>query len=160
MQNHYFYEKQKFTQTWVWIILLVSFTLPVIIPFLSSEDVKFFNDNSKSVLALGFFFLFFFYLLELRVSVNEEGIHYQFFPIHFKKYTIKFDEIEEFKAVSYSPLKDYRGWGIKHGFSGTAYNVKGSKGVRIHLKNKSRHILFGSQENEAFEEALKKFIKP
>ena len=74
--------------------------------------------------------------------------------------TFKFDEIEEFKAVSYSPLKDYRGWGIKHGFSGTAYNVKGSKGVRIHLKNKSRHILFGSQKNEAFEVALKKFIKP
>jgi len=159
MQNHYFYEKQKFTQTWVWIILLVSFTLPVIIPFLSSEDVKFLNDNSKSVLALGFFFLFFFYLLELRVSVNEEGIHYQFFPIHLKSYTIKFNEMEDFQAVRYSPLKDYGGWGIRYRFKGTAYNVKGNKGVKINLKNKNRHILFGSQKTEVFVQALDKFMK-
>ena len=155
-----FYERQKFTQAWVWIVIIASFLLPVIIPFLSSEDVKLFNNDSKIVLGLGFLFSLFFYLLELRVTINKEGIHYQFFPIHLKSYTIKFNEMEDFKAVRYSPLKDYGGWGIRYRFKGTAYNVKGNKGVRINLKNKNRHILFGSQKTEAFVQALDKFMKP
>ena len=140
--------------------MIASFLLPVIIPFLSSEDVKFLNDDSKSILGLGLLLSFFFYLLELRVSISEEGVHYQFFPIHLKIYTIKFDEIEDFKAVTYSPLKDYGGWGIRHRFKGKAYNVKGNKGVKINLKNKNRHILFGSQKNDSFVQALNKFMKP
>ena len=155
-----FYERQKFTQAWVWIVIIASFLLPVIIPFLSSEDVKLLNNDSKIVLALGFLFSLFFYLLELRVTINKEGINYQFFPIHLKSYTIKFNEMEDFKAVCYSPLKDYGGWGIRYRFKGTAYNVKGNKGVKINLKNKNRHILFGSQKTEAFVQTLDKFMKP
>ena len=78
-----FYEKQKFTQLWVWIILVASFILPCLIPVLSNEDIQFLNDDSRIVLLLGLVFCLLFYLLELRISVTSKGIHYQFFPMHF-----------------------------------------------------------------------------
>ena len=64
------------------------------------------------------------------------------------------DEIESFKAMEYSPLKEYGGWGIRYGFKGKAYNVSGNKGVKIFLKNGS-NIMFGSQKHQELAKALK-----
>jgi hypothetical protein len=100
-----------------------------------------------------------FYFLELRVCVNQKGINYQFFPFHLKSYVVKYDEIESYLAVTYSPILDYGGWGIRYGFKKKAYNVKGSHGVRINLKT-GKHILFGSQNKIEFVQALEKFMKP
>ena len=88
-------------------MLIASFLLPCLIPLLTDDDINFLNDDSNVVLVLGLFFCLFFYLLELRVSVNEEGIHHQFFPLHLKSHTIKYDEIERVEAVTYSPIIDY-----------------------------------------------------
>ena len=91
---------------------------------------------------------------ELRIKVNEDGLHYQFSPFHLKFHTIKMDEIESFKAMEYSPLKEYGGWGIRYGFKGKAYNVSGNKGVKVFLRNGS-NIMFGSQNHKELAKALK-----
>ena len=142
-----FEEKQKFTQWWLWVILL---SFPII-------SVGPFDDNEINVyyVLIGLAIPLLFYLFELRIKVNNDGLHYQFFPFHLKFYTIKMDEIESFKAMEYSPLKEYGGWGIKYGFKGKAYNVSGNKGVKIFLKN-GANIMFGSQKHKELEKALKK----
>jgi hypothetical protein len=99
-----------------------------------------------------------FFLLQLRIKVSEEGLHYQFFPFHFKSHTIKLEDIEKFKAMEYSPLKEYGGWGIKYGFKGKAYNVSGNKGVKIFLNN-GTNIMFGSQKHLELAKALKQVRK-
>ena len=68
-------------------------------------------------------------------------MHYQFFPFHFKSHTIRIKDINSFKAMKYSPLKEYGGWGIRFGFKGKAYNVSGNKGVKLFLTN-GKNILF------------------
>jgi len=68
------------------------------------------------------------------------------------------DEIESFKAMEYSPLKEYGGWGIKYGFKGKAYNVSGNLGVKVHLTN-GRNILFGSQKHNELAKVLKSIRK-
>jgi len=159
MQDKEFSEKQQFTQLWLWCLLIASFLLPCLIPVLSNDDVKFLNNDSRIVLILGLVFCLFFYLLELRVFVNSQGIHYQFFPLHLKSYIIKYDEIERVEAVTYSPIMDYGGWGIRFRYKAKAYNVKGKEGVKVYLKN-GRHILFGSQRNTSFANAIIGFMKP
>ena len=158
MKTNFFVEQQKFTQLWLWCLLIASFLLPCLIPLLTDDDVDFLNDDSKVVLVLGLFFCLFFYLLELRVSVNQEGIHYQFFPLHLKSNTIKYDEIERVEAITYSPIMDYGGWGIRFRYKAKAYNVKGNEGVKVYLKT-GRHILFGSQKSSVFESEIKRFMK-
>ena len=145
-----FEEKQKFNQWWLWVILL-SFPIVSVGPF---------DDNEINVyyVLIGLAIPLLFYLFELRIKVNANGLHYQFFPFHLKFHTIKMDKIESFKAMEYSPLKEYGGWGIKYGFKGKAYNVSGNKGVKVHLSNK-RNILFGSQKYKELEKALKQIKK-
>ena len=144
--KYLFEENQKFTQWWLWVILL-SFPIMSVGPFDENEI------NGYHVL-IGLAIPLLFYLIELRIKVNEDGLHYQFFPFHIKSHTIKLEDIEKFKATEYSPLKEYGGWGIKYGFKGKAYNVSGNKGVKILLKNGS-NIMFGSQKYKELEKALK-----
>jgi hypothetical protein len=145
-----FEEKQKFNQWWLWVILLV-FPLLSIMPF-NGDGINY------NYVLIGIAIPLMFYFFELRTFVTKEGLHYQFFPFHFKKHLIKLDEIEKIEALQYSPLGDYGGWGIRYGFKGKAYNVSGNKGVKVHLTNE-RNILFGSQKHNELARALKKIKK-
>ena len=58
-----------------------------------------------------------------------------------------FDYIHEAHAITYSPLKDYGGWGIRYGRKGKAYNVSGNKGVMLSMKD-GKAIMIGSQNNK------------
>ena len=148
--NYLFEENQKFTQWWLWVILL-SFPIISFGPF---------DENAINInyVLIGFFIPFLFYLFELRLKVSAEGLHFQFFPFHLKSHIIKFEDIDKFKAMQYSPLKEYGGWGIKYGFKGKAYNVSGNKGVKIFLKNET-NIMFGSQKHSELAKALKQVQK-
>jgi hypothetical protein len=141
-----FEEKQKFNQWWLWVILL-SFPIISVGPF---DD----NEINLYYVLIGIVIPLLFYLLELRIKINKDGFHFQFFPFHLKFHLIKMDEIESFKAMQYSPLKEYGGWGIKYGFKGKAYNVSGNKGVKVFLKN-GANIMFGSQKHKELAKALK-----
>jgi hypothetical protein len=145
-----FEEKQKFNQWWLWAILLI-FPLLSVIPF---------DDNGLNIyyVIIGISIPLIFYLFELRTFVTSEGLSFQFFPFHLKKHLVKIEDIEKCKAMEYSPLKEYGGWGIRYGFKGKAYNVSGNLGVKVHLKN-GRNIMFGSQRHNEFAKALKKIKK-
>ena len=144
--KYLFEENQKFTQWWLWVILL-SFPIISFGPF---------DENAINInyVLIGFFIPFLFYLFELRIKVSAEGLHFQFFPFHFKSHIIKLEDIDNCKAMQYSPLKEYGGWGIKYGFKGKAYNVSGNKGVKIFLNN-GTNIMFGSQKHSELAKALK-----
>ena len=145
--NYLFEENQKFNQWWLWSFLII---IPILslMPF-DDEGIKSYN------IIIGFTIPILFYLFELRVKISNQGIHYQFFPIHFKKHLLRIDEIEKIEALQYKPISDYGGWGIRYGFKGKAYNVSGNKGVKIYLSN-GRNILFGSQRYQDLEKALRK----
>ena len=131
--------------------MLLVFPLLSIIPF----DGDGINYN---YVLIGIAIPLMFYFFELRTFVTKEGLHYQFFPFHFKKYLIRLDEIEKIEALQYKPLGDYGGWGIRYGFKGKAYNVSGNKGVKFYLTN-GRNILFGSQKYKDLEKVLKRIKK-
>ena len=143
--KYLFEENQKFTQWWLWIILLY---FPTSALFIHNDPINYIYVLIGCAIPLVF------YLFELRVKVDQNGLHYQFFPLHFKSYTIIFDEIEKIEAVEYKPISEYGGWGIKYGFKGKAYNTSGKLGVKIHLKN-GTNILFGSQKHKALAKVLK-----
>jgi hypothetical protein len=148
--KYLFEENQKFTQWWLWVILL-SFPIMSFGPF---DE----NEININYVLIGFMLPLIFYLFELRIKVSNKGLYYQFFPFHFKSYTIDIEDIESIKAMEYSPLKEYGGWGIKYGFKGKAYNVSGNKGVKIFLKN-GLNIMFGSQKHKDLAKALKSVRK-
>lgn len=62
MKTNFFKEQQKFTQLWLWCLLIASFLLPCLTPLLTDNDIDFLNDDSKVVLVLGLFFCFFLFV--------------------------------------------------------------------------------------------------
>ena len=150
-----FEEKQRFTQWWLWLILLAACVIPFI-PVMMGLDSK--TDQWLSLLAMSillFLIVGLLFLLQLKTKLDDEGIHYQFIPFHFKLKTILWQDIKSAEVRKYEPLKEYGGWGIK-GFSkkNRAFNVKGNMGLQLVLKTGDK-ILFGTQK----EEELKDFLK-
>lgn len=150
-----FEEKQRFTQWWLWLILLAACIIPYI-PIMMGLDSK--TEQWLGLLAMSillFFVVGLLFLIQLKTSADEQGIHYQFFPFHLKEKTILWLDIKSAEVRKYEPLKEYGGWGIK-GYSkkNRAYNVKGNMGLQLILKDGNK-ILFGTQKADELSTFLK-----
>ena len=160
-----FSETQYFRQKWLWVIIIF---FPAFSLYGIYEQIIMGNPIGEKPISddgliwftilIGVGLPILFYNIRLKTRVDDEGLHYQFFPIHMKERTIRFVDIESFKARKYSPLKEFGGWGIRYGFEGKAYNVSGEEGLQLILKN-NRKILFGSQKAKQMEKAMRKASK-
>jgi hypothetical protein len=115
-------------------------------------------DGGLAVIAtvmmiIGVFTLWLYYFMRLETEVRSDGLYVRFFPFHLKPQRIGFDELAKCEAVTYRPLIEYGGWGIRYGLSGKAYNVRGKRGVRLEF-TKGGKLLIGSQDPEALAKAL------
>lgn len=142
-----FSEKQKFTQWWIWLILLGIGILPLIgiykqlylgEPF----GDKPLSDNGLIVFTVFIFaFIAFFWVMQLRTDINQQEVKMYFFP--FLKKTIKWSEVKSAQIVNYGFVG---GWGIRLWTKyGTVYNIKGKMGLALELKN-NKKILIGTQK--------------
>lgn len=75
-------------------------------------------------------------------------------PRPVRKRFIDVADIQEAAVRTYSPLKEYGGWGIK-GWSrrNMAYNMSGDRGVQLVLSD-GRRVMIGSQRPEELAQAL------
>lgn len=144
-----FHEEQRFRQPWVWALILGVAALQWwgwIQQILLGRP---YGDNPGPDWLVWLLWAFigiglplFFALLRLEVEVREDGVWLRFFPL--TRRLIRFDEIEHCEAVDYQPVRKYGGWGLRGLGSDRAYNVSGSQGVRLHLRN-GDVVLIGSQ---------------
>ena len=146
-------EMQVFRQWWLWVIILVSTTILLYV------IIGQINEGNLSLVIvfciLGVGFPLFMYKLQLKTEVTEKGIHIRFFPFHWKWIFFKFDDIELTYAITYNPLMDYGGWGIRYGFKdrGKAYNVSGNQGVLIKFK-RGKDVLIGSSNHDKLSQII------
>jgi len=135
-----FEEKQYFDQPWL-RGLLIAFVLFDAVAYKHGLVVPF-----GALLALTF-------IANLETQVTEEGIRFRFFPFMSWR-EIPLNDIQELYIRQYRPIVEYGGWGIRWGFGGRAYNVKGKEGLQIVLKNGSS-VLIGTQDAASLAKTLK-----
>ena len=148
-----FKETQRFTQWWLWLILLFSW---------GSMSYSWFTDSPKDlvgtivllVLMIGLPVLFL--QMRLKTRINEEGIYVRFIPFHFKEQFYPWDSIESAQVRTYSALMEYGGWGIKYGSNGQGkvYNVLGNQGLQLVFKSGEK-ILIGTQKPAEIQAAVR-----
>jgi hypothetical protein len=92
--------------------------------------------------------------MRLVTEVRADGLRLAYWPLRTR--VVPWSEIREVEAVSYRPIRDYGGWGIRYGGrrKGWAYNASGNRGVRLTLRDGSR-LLAGSQRPEALAQAIR-----
>ena len=145
-----FKEEQKFTQWWLWLILIPIGILPIFGIYKQLILGEQFGDKPMSDLRLIIFSVIIFLLIglflimKLKTSIDKNGIQMSFFP--FTKKRVEWNEIKNTKVLNYGFVG---GWGIlirtKYG---TVYNIKGNKGLAIELKSGKKFLIGTQKETE------------
>ncbi|MGB5360754.1 MAG: phosphoethanolamine transferase domain-containing protein [Eudoraea sp.] len=155
-----FKEEQKFTQWWLWLILIGIGLLPIYGIYKQLILGEQFGDNPMSDLGLIIFTVFvfgliaMFWYMRMITEIDQNEIRMSFFP--FVKKRVKWKEIKNAEVVNYGFVG---GWGIRLCTKyGTLYNTKGNKGLAIELLN-GKKFLIGTQKETELTEIIKKAIR-
>lgn len=171
MRKILFKEIQQFRQWWI-VILILAVTVPTMIfnfYALWMQNIRHVQVGNEpapnlvyvvSILVLGLV-IWAFFAAKLEVSIDEEGVHYRFFPFNFKSKIISKAEIQRYEIRKYSAIGDYGGWGIKRGFGrkwGKGYIVGGNMGLQLYLTN-GKKVLFSTQRSQSIAYAMDEMMK-
>ena len=154
-----FHEVQKVRQWWVWVLVYGAAALTWYGFIQQIVLGKPFGTHPAPdwamwlmLLAIGIGFPVLFHILALIVQVLPDHILIRYAPL--LKRIIPFAEIESYAVRTYSPIREYGGWGIRgFGRGKRAYNISGNRGVHFWLRN-GQEILIGSQKPEKLAQAL------
>ncbi len=153
-------ETQRFTQWWIRLLLgatvaCVWFGFVQQIFFDRPFGNKPASNEAMIViwLSVGVLLPLIFLSCNLQLQVRRDGFYYRFRPFQLKMNVIRFEEIQSYEAVTYRPILEYGGWGMRYGIHGRAYNISGNRGLRMKLTNGKR-ILFGSAKPEELKLSL------
>jgi len=158
-QQPVFKEIQRFRQIWIVVIVLGIAALMWWSVFQQIVLDRPFGDEPAPDIFLIIFWLVFGigfpvggYYLKLVFEVYPDHLQVRFMPLLTRR--IPISSITSAEAVTYKPIRQYGGWGIRWGFSGgKAYNVSGNRGVQLVLDSGER-LLLGSQKPDELALAL------
>ena len=152
-----FKEDQKFTQWWLWLILIGTGTLPILGIYKQLIIGEKFGDKPMSDFGLIIFAVFvfsliaMFWFMRLKTEIDQDEIRMNFFP--FVKKRVNWKEIKNAEIVNYGFVG---GWGIRLWTKyGTVYNMRGNKGLAIALTDGNK-FLIGTQKPEELTTILEK----
>lgn len=171
-----FQEKQKFTQWWLWLFLLGT-TLSVsyytvksntVSKIIENENLNPNPDSFTQVLREEYItfdlmtilllisplllIVLLFLVLRLETIVSHDCVRMRYFP--FLKRTFKWSNIESAEIIKYG----FVGYGIRLSTKyGTMYNVKGSQGLALTLKNGKKYLI-GTQKPEELQRLVKEIL--
>lgn len=163
MSKSNFYEKQRFTQWWIWLLLTV---LTVFSYYTCIQEVVYGNvigstgpsgngayipPTIMSIITL------LFVLFKLETKIDSEGIHVRFFPFHGKWRSYPWSHIKEATVREYRPLLEYGGWGLRGLGSNRALNVSGKIGIQLTFQNGDK-LLIGTQNGAMVQPIIKDFL--
>ena len=80
----------------------------------------------------------------LDVEVRADHLFIAFGPIHLVRKRIAYRDMESAAAVTYSPIREFGGWGIRPMGGKTAWTIRGNRAVRVVLRS-GRQIYVGSR---------------
>ena len=153
-------EKQRFRQWWLWALILIA---PAMLLWLIFQtivlDQSANNEFVGNVWIIVISLIFgagmpaFIYMTTLSTEVRNDGVYVRFNTLHINWIVFEFNDIQKAEALTYRPIMEYGGWGIRFGKNGKAYNVSGNKGVLLTL-SKGKTILIGSQKHEELSLAI------
>jgi hypothetical protein len=85
---------------------------------------------------------------QLRTRITEEHIDIRWGYLEVIKKKIPHGDVEKAESVTYSPIAEFGGWGIRLGAKKKkAWTVKGNRALLLHLKDGTRFYL-GSDKPE------------
>lgn len=94
----------------------------------------------------------------LQLRLEQDSLAVRFTPFFWRWRQHQWHEIQSCEVVTYSPLAEYGGWGIRGSKRNRCYNVSGNQGLRIRLKN-GASLLIGTQQAQPIQSWLDTFLQ-
>lgn len=165
-----FKEIQKFNQWWIIIfelIIVLAMTIVLINEYQNLGNIEngetFYSIIISGVLVL--VVIVFINMIKLKTEINEQGISYQFYPLHMTQRTVLWRDLSDCKIRKYEPISEFGGWGLRGfgrkkilGFNrkGMALNIKGNIGIQLEFKDGGK-LLIGTQEPDKVRLTIDKY---
>lgn len=150
-----FKEVQRQTQKWIYFLLLIIlllFLYGIVQQLVFGKPFGNQPANDWVLLVAGLIplgLLIFVRMNILQTEISEQGISYQYKPVHRHERTISWQVIDKCYVREYSPLKEFGGWGFRVSLKdgGRALNVAGRYGIQLELKDGDK-LLIGTRKPE------------
>ena len=158
-----FSENQRFSQWWLWLLLIgltglilygiiqqLIFGIPFGTKPASDAGLVLTLVIPVSLLAL-------FIALRLETRITRDGIYVRFLPFQKTFRYHSWANLSKSYVRKYSAIMEYGGWGIRFGFlgKGSALNVSGNKGLQL-ITIDGKKMLIGTRKPEEITETLRK----
>lgn len=151
MGNYIFKETQRFTQLWIWMLMVFVAGIVFFRAF-SLEEINY-SDILIPMGAIGLVFTLFL-ALTLKTTIDSHSLSFSYFPF-IRKRKYNFTEIESMELIEYNSLWEYGGWGIRFNFDSLAYNTGGRFGIKV--KTKDKKFLLGTHKPVEAKKAIAMF---
>lgn len=108
------------------------------------------SEKKEAIIGLSLFLVLFVLVfvflmnLKLTIRIDEKGITFRYFPFSSWK-TISKSQVISAEVITFNPLSDYGGWGVKGNKTTKVYTVFGNSGLLIDSGEKKK-ILIGTQK--------------
>ena len=86
-------------------------------------------------------------------EVTASGLRVRLAPFQPRGRRVAWGRLAGFRALTYRPIRDYGGWGVRGYGKRVAYNARGVRGVLLTM-NDGATLLVGSQDAEGLEAAI------
>ena len=159
MSRFYFTEEQKFNPILIWAILSPIVIIIGIQLFEISSNGEDINLSNEILISLGVTLTIvaavavLFMNLKLTLNIDKVTVRIKFYP--FVNRQILWTDVEEAKVITYKPLLQYGGWGIRRRMGSIAYSVSGKQGLQLNLRN-GKKVLIGTKKAEELKNLLLK----
>ena len=164
----FFKEKQRFTQWWLWLIVLAILLLVIVI-FMKGMYIQFilgkpWGDQPMSDVGLIFMSIaiiaviggvvWLLFTAELTIEIHDRAVYYRFAPFMGRNHRIGLEDIESWEIKKYKPIAEHGAYGWRTGLGKrTTFNVKGRIGLVIKQKN-NKILMLGTQMPGEIKEAM------
>ena len=102
---------------------------------------------------LGALLLVLFFRGRLITEVRTSGVFVRYSPFHRSFRRIPLEGLRSCRARTYSPIREYGGWGIRMTPGKKAYNVWGNRGVELDYED-GKKLLIGSKKADQLASAV------
>jgi len=147
------HEERQGVAAWVHVIIIAAIGGSVFTVAVSPPEVGWWWSVVPLVLGVAVYTLF----TPMTVSVEPDAMHVRFGRLGWPHWIFPIDEISDLRAVSFRPMRDFGGWGIRRATDGICLNQRGNRGVRFQHAGGTYTV--GSDDPEQLLTALRA-VKP
>ncbi len=90
----------------------------------------------------------------LDVEVRADHLFIAFGPVHLIRKRIAFADIKSVRGLTYRPIREFGGWGIRPRGSRTAWTIRGDQAVKVTLQT-GKEVYVGSRFPQRLEERIR-----